>query len=78
MVIILYGNSDIGAHGWSDLGKIFFIDISHNSDFYLKKTSYAQCSELLSNISSMVYTMCPRSSYPFYIVTYYINGCIVP
>ena len=56
MVLILNCNSDTGAHVWSNL--CYLIESSHKLDFFLSKRPIAceTCSELPSNMSTMVTT----------------------
>ena len=63
MVLILDGNSEIGAHVWSDLGYLIrlicLMHIKQSKIFFLQirpifRHACAICSELPSNLSTMI------------------------
>ena len=75
MVLILDGNSEIGAHVWSDIG--YSIRLSHLfsaraiTNLILLHTC-ATCSELPSNISTMV--LSGKSMYDLCTMTMYYDS----
>ena len=66
MVLILDGNSEIGAHVRSNLCYLIFLR-------HLIISRKSQIETELFMVLSSVSTICPRSSDPFYKVTYYIE-----